>query len=352
MIQVFGTVCEDRFNIVEHFPKKGGWTNILERYIHVGGEASNTFVCISKWVKEEEDEADQQQQQQKIKVKLIGSPVKDDNAGQFILDYFKKLQFNTDSIQLSIPIIEKSDNEIVKITPTCDVYICPEVERTMLGIGFYQTEEYLFKNIEQKVFSHISFGDATTSWNWCTLDYNTPMVSNPLIHKTITSHGNIYIMDHIYDFSVESDEDLSKTNIIFQTSTDLLGTKGDLDHDSLSLVEDWVKKNPQCFIILTDGANGFLTGGSLQDFNHLDKGKVVYPIKRHKTFTIDNVVDPTGAGDAFRAGCLYGCAKKWDLEKILSFASASGGLNCRSIGGNQNSPKLSEILNILKLNNL
>lgn len=54
-------------------------------------------------------------------------------------------------------------------------------------------------------------------------------------------------------------------------------------------------------------------------------------------------VDPTGAGDAFAAGFIYGHLKKWDLEKTARFANTLGGLSTASRGGREYIPSLKEL---------
>ena len=45
------------------------------------------------------------------------------------------------------------------------------------------------------------------------------------------------------------------------------------------------------------------------------------------------VVDPTGCGDAFRAGLLYGIVHGWDWERTGRLASTLGALKIASRGG-------------------
>src|SRR5579871_2674289 len=47
----------------------------------------------------------------------------------------------------------------------------------------------------------------------------------------------------------------------------------------------------------------------------------------------DAIVDPTGCGDAYRAGLLYGIAKKWEWEKTGRLAAVMGALKIASRGG-------------------
>ncbi len=58
-----------------------------------------------------------------------------------------------------------------------------------------------------------------------------------------------------------------------------------------------------------------------------EKGSVIYS-KTNKysplqisAIKVKNVIDPTGAGDAFRAGFLFGYLKNWTLEKSAQFGS-------------------------------
>ena len=45
------------------------------------------------------------------------------------------------------------------------------------------------------------------------------------------------------------------------------------------------------------------------------------------------IVDPTGCGDAYRAGLLYGLAQGWDWERTGRLASTLGALKIGSRGG-------------------
>lgn len=45
------------------------------------------------------------------------------------------------------------------------------------------------------------------------------------------------------------------------------------------------------------------------------------------------IVDPTGCGDAYRAGLLYGIGQKWDWQKTGQLASLMGSLKITSRGG-------------------
>jgi adenosine kinase len=45
------------------------------------------------------------------------------------------------------------------------------------------------------------------------------------------------------------------------------------------------------------------------------------------------VVDPTGCGDAYRAGLLYGMARDWDWPRCARLASVMGSIKIAHRGG-------------------
>jgi fructokinase len=60
-----------------------------------------------------------------------------------------------------------------------------------------------------------------------------------------------------------------------------------------------------------------------------------------------NVVDTTGAGDAFMGGLSYGLLQGWDLERVGIFANACAALCCTKVGARAMS-KLDEVLAFVK----
>jgi len=60
-----------------------------------------------------------------------------------------------------------------------------------------------------------------------------------------------------------------------------------------------------------------------------------------------HAVDTTGAGDIFHGGFAYGLLQNWPLQKIMSFANASAGLNCTKLGARAALPNLPEILKLM-----
>ncbi|HEX5992856.1 MAG TPA: carbohydrate kinase family protein, partial [Thermomicrobiales bacterium] len=59
------------------------------------------------------------------------------------------------------------------------------------------------------------------------------------------------------------------------------------------------------------------------------------------------VVDPTGAGDAFAAGVAWGMAQRWPWPEVGRFANAVGALACCSLGAQASLPSLQEVETLL-----
>lgn len=60
----------------------------------------------------------------------------------------------------------------------------------------------------------------------------------------------------------------------------------------------------------------------------------------------DKIVDPTGCGDAYRAGLMYGMSKGWDWPTCGRLASTMGSIKIACRGGQNHAPTREEIENI------
>lgn len=69
-------------------------------------------------------------------------------------------------------------------------------------------------------------------------------------------------------------------------------------------------------------------------------------------FNVENPVDPTGCGDAYRAGIAYGIVKNWNWEKSGKLASALASLKVNFKGGQNHNPNVDDIQSLagLKIN--
>ncbi len=61
-----------------------------------------------------------------------------------------------------------------------------------------------------------------------------------------------------------------------------------------------------------------------------------------------DVVDTTGAGDAFHGAFLYGVLAGWPVGRVLDFSNAAAGLNCTELGARGGARSLEDIEELMK----
>lgn len=292
MILVFGTVCVDKVHRVPALPRPGGYVEIAETTRHLGGEAFNTAFALHRW---------------KVPLRLAGNSLGIGKESDWLRRSLEETGLPTNEFP-------EKDVEVA----ICDIYVTPDGERTMFGSGFATL------NLTSEP-SKIDLNGVTH----LTLDGNLGIANCEIASRAQAQNIPVYAMD-------TDDVVLLRPVDFWQTSTDRKGKRGDIQ-SNIRLVQAESKKIG-CFCILSDGANGLVAGGA------------GHPVRHYPPFPAPSVVDSTGAGDAFRAGMLYGLHQGWDLSKCLSFGSAAGSLNCRALGATDGLPDLAEIEALIAAN--
>lgn len=290
MILVFGTICLDRVRKVPYLPQPGGYVEITEEDLWLGGEAANTAFVLQSWGAE---------------VELFGNPFGGGEDGRRLLRLIDERGLRH---KLRSPALGGD----LQRAPVCDVYVTPDGERTMFGQGF------------SNVAGTIDLSDLPLkSGEWFTAEPNLRPIAEEAIRRAQTSGMKCYLMD----FFQEGDPITEKT--YWQSSTDWVGTRGNTQ-ENVRWVQEWVARWG-CFTILSDGPNGIVAGGPELTVRHYPP----YPTPR--------VVDSTGAGDVFRAAMLYGLNCGKPISECLQFASAAGCLSTQGLGATGHVPTLAEI---------
>jgi sulfofructose kinase len=60
------------------------------------------------------------------------------------------------------------------------------------------------------------------------------------------------------------------------------------------------------------------------------------------------VVDTTGAGDAFHGAFIYAMLEGWDLPRVATFSNAVAAINCQTLGGRRGLPALADVEALLE----
>lgn len=86
------------------------------------------------------------------------------------------------------------------------------------------------------------------------------------------------------------------------------------------------------FIVQTLGSKGLMLH-TREESIHIDVAKPT------------RIIDPTGCGDAFRAGFIYGATNGWDLKKAAQLGSTMGSFAIEESGGQNHKPTFEAIMN-------
>ena len=279
MIVVFGTVCLDRVRRLPRLPAPGEYVESDDLDWQLGGEAANTALSLAQWG---------------VRPILVSNPLGTDLRGS---DIRRRLDGkNLDLRESSFP------HETM--APVCDVFVTPDGERTMIGTGFSHLDGLLGLDVLPIHPDGLFTGDS-----------NFVRSSLDAARRTAAGGMRNYLMDFPESLAGE-------VRCEFWQASDPLATRGGADA---------LARSTGAFVVLTRGAEGLVAGGL---------GTVA---REYPAFPAPRVTDTTGAGDAFRAGMLYGLDRGWTLPACLQFAAATGSLSVGHEGASLGLPTLDEI---------
>lgn len=271
-------------------------TIALDRFLPAGvelpgGEAFNTALHLANWG---------------ISVGLVGTTIGTDPEGARLWQLLEQTKIEPRYLSQSPEAV----------TPLCEITVAPDGERTMRGRGFDralapQPPATLFKK-RPLVAVDPNLGAAATAFAKNALEFGCPLIAMDLFRPQ-----DVVAQAQILQCSPESLRRFS-------------GPTGTPEAILAAL--------PARVAILTLGASGGLVrdGSNIWSFSAL---------------SLADIVDTTGAGDAFRAGLCLGYLRGWALETTVTFASAAAACHCRRLGGASCVP-LEEIEALLVKNSL
>ncbi len=281
VIIVHGTVCLDRVLQVPRLPLPGGYVEVLREIWVLGGEAANTAMSLKRW---------------NAPFRLLANPVGMDADGKRLISLIKEAEFD-------VPQVEGAR------TPICEIYVTPDGERTMYGLGFSDLEQHPFQ----------PFDCADTGW--FTTDSNLGRAA--IAGLEFAHAGGLFTV--AMDFAHRPDP-IPHADLHL-TSTDWLKEPPN----------DWTAKTGQS-LLLTSGA----TGATLCQPGSAPVRLPPYPA--------GEVVDTTGAGDCFRAGLLYGLQEGLGVRQAARYGAAAAALKVGSLGATSGIPSLADVIALIAKN--
>ncbi len=182
---------------------------------------------------------------------------------------------------------------------------------------------------------------------------NTPLTVSDLNRQEITS-AKVLHLDDADEASIQAAKWAKAAGVTVvldgtwhsELITELLLPLVDIPIVSEVFAQEWMPGAPPEAVVqrlCEFGARiAVITLGERGCVAQWEAGLLTFP-----AFPVD-VLDTTGAGDAFHGGFIYGVLQDWSVAEIIRFASAVASLNCCQLGGRSGLPTLEEVHQFLE----
>jgi sugar/nucleoside kinase (ribokinase family) len=288
----YGTVGLDKIIRVPHLPRPDISTHALEESLHLGGKATNTAVFLSVWG---------------VKVAVSGHTIGYDEMGDKLFEIlahypnistcYLRRQAGLRSMYCCILVTPDGERSIIGINAEGNPQTLPTAE--MIGDARLLTLD-LYGGMERVEAARLAY------------QAGLPVVVGDLRH-----------VDHPI---------LPYTTVAIASVAEIRRQyPGLLLQDFARLVQAVGVRQ----VILTDGPREVLVFDEEGDISAVTPPQVA-------------VVDTTGAGDAFRAGVVYGILQGWELIESAALGAAAGSINVRRPGAATHPPALDEVQALAK----
>jgi sugar/nucleoside kinase (ribokinase family) len=297
-IACIGVSDWDRLIAISDYPEAGGFASVLEEVSAPGGPTTNTAVALSR-----------------LGARVIlASAVGDDERGRLVLDNLEAAGIDTRWITVKPEQVTTLATVIVSRNP---------LDRTI----FVETGAQLVRG-DQLDIAELFGADvlildvADVSLRRFLLDLPSHTVPTTRILSPLTYLAHKSLPD-AFDLALRHD-------VIVSNEPDLLDVTGTWTlSDATKALQHRMRGENLRAALITRGGEGCRVVTETKSLNV-------------PAFSVE-VVDPTGAGDAFVAGVAWGMAQRWPWPEVGRFANAVGALACCSLGAQASLPSLKEV---------
>ena len=297
-----GEVVVDWVTEIPHFPKPDEKIDAISENYFSGGVTANYLVSIARLG---------------VSCGFIGA-VGDDSYGEFLLEDFENEKVDT-SLTLK---------KIGEKTPVNFIFVT-KGEKTIIQSPHMQTTKIEISDLDKNYIS------------------SSKHLHTTMIHPIITEKAIEIAKESDLTISIDLEsqiaqrgwnnlkDDLLKSNILIPNKEGAKSiTKSNTPEEAANIL---IKKGIP-IVIITLGNRGVLI--TTKDYQ-----KIV------PTYNIEEIVDTTGAGDAFNGAFSVGYwIRGWDLEKSCRFGNAAASLKIQKLGARTGMPTEHELLKFLKKN--
>jgi sugar/nucleoside kinase (ribokinase family) len=301
-INCLGVADWDRMLAITDYPEAGGFAEVHQERSGPGGPTTNTAVALSRLGAEV----------------ALATAVGDDERGQLVKHNLKAV--GVDTRWLTIKPGEATTRA------TCIVSRHP-LDRTVL--------------VEQG--ARLTRGDRLDvgglfGGDVLVLDAPDPSLRRFLLDlpaHTVPATRLLGLLNYLADQGLPDAFELAlRHDAIVSNEPDILDVTGTWTlSDATAALQHRMRGATLRAALVTRGARGCLVVTATERVNI-----PAFPLE---------IVDPTGAGDAFAAGVAWGMAHRWEWPEVGRFANAVGGLACGALGAQASLPTLADVEKLL-----
>lgn len=269
----YGGICVDNVIHVPYMPTPGIATTPTHQQFQLGGGAAQAAIWLASW---------------QVPVTLTGNAIGTDPYAQKVLEWLTvNATFDISQIQQFTDVT----------TPYTRAIIPPSGDRYLIEFGYDTAPMCPADKVKLDGIEILT----------ASFYYNNPERETQRLAKRAHAQGITVITSDVLD---EDNELFSVSDILINSRAVIEKKLPTINHYDHAVA---LQAKHGGIVIMTDGENP------------------VWVVNREgKTFSVTvpevDVYDTTGAGDAFRAGVIYGELQGWALEDSIKLAVASGTL--------------------------
>lgn len=266
-------------------PEKAAFPS-AESY-HIGGAAANTAVWLAHW---------------DVPVSLTGNVIGTDPYGRLLMEHLQGYP------HMELTYLRQEPDAA---TPFCRVLVTPDGERTFLIFGYPQSKvvrltEPMLKGVRYLALD-LYGGEERLEAARLAREHGVQVAVGDLIWP---EHEALALADIVTNSAAFIRESCPGVEVLEHARQLWEGMQG--------------------LMITTDGA------GPIHVIDHEAQEFTLAP-------PAVEPVDATGAGDAFRAGLLYGLLQGWSLARCVGWGAAAGALGTQMVGAASNPAGVGEV---------
>ncbi|MCC6905351.1 MAG: carbohydrate kinase family protein [Anaerolineae bacterium] len=284
----FGELDVDNFIEVTHVPSAERAAFPTQDLYNVGGAAGNTGIWLANW---------------EVRVRIGGNPIGVDEHGRWIMQWLAEYP------TIDARYVEQRDD--IK-TPLCRCISTPDGERAFM-LYWLNVQPTKPLTVEMLRGTRI-----------LSLDQSGPKPVRIEAAKLAVQMGVPIVVNDIWELDHPA---LPGTLALVNSAAALREHHPDIDTRGLAADLHRVSGG---IVIKTDGP---------RETYAIDRDGRAYTIMPPRIKPLDG----TGAGDAFKAGVIYGLLQEWPLDQTLRWAVASGALNVERPGATYNPASAHEV---------